>query len=250
MVFSLLEVILVSRANYIVPILPARPNPTIYAVPAMLIRPGTLARGPWQPSQVTARWRETPFEPTADAARAADDAITALHDRGSPSHDGLSARLIAFQLTPPGITLELQPIRWGLRLSPTDASQSVAAMCVVRAADGRWLAGRRAAWLASWPGRWTLGAGGSVEPGENPADTLTRELREEWSLQPERMTVEALICLPQRLILLVGLAWLAEGASVERDSEHDNHAWWHADPEQWPPDADGPVRQLGAMLAQ
>jgi 8-oxo-dGTP diphosphatase len=216
----------------------------------MPISPGILARGPWQPSQVTARWSDTPYEPGPVAARAADDAMTALHDRGSPSHDGVSARLIDFHTSPTGLALDLQPIRWGLRLSPTDASQSVAAMCVVRAHDGRWLAGRRAAWLASWPGRWTLGAGGSVDPSENPADTLTRELDEEWSVQPERMTVEALICLPQRLILLVGLAWLAEGAAAARDSEHDNHAWWPEDPDQWPPDADGPVRQMGAMLAQ
>jgi 8-oxo-dGTP diphosphatase len=216
----------------------------------MQISPGILARGPWQQSQVTASWSEPHYEPTPAAAQAADAAITALHDRDSPSHDGLSGRLIDFQTSATELALQLQPIRWGLRLSPSDASQSVAAMCVVRSADGRWLAGRRAAWLASWPGRWALGAGGSVDPGENPADTLTRELAEEWSVTPQRLTVEALVCLPQRLILLVGLAWLAEGATVVRDSEHDDHAWWPEDPDNWPKEADGPVRQMGAMLAQ
>jgi 8-oxo-dGTP diphosphatase len=216
----------------------------------MQISPGILARGPWQPSQVKASWSERHYEPTPDAGQAADAAINALHDRDSPSHDGLSGRLIDFQTSPTELSLKLQPIRWGLRLSPIDASQSVAAMCVVRSADGRWLAGRRAAWLATWPGRWALGAGGSVDAGENPADTLGRELTEEWSVTPQRMSVEALICLPQRLILLVGLAWLAEGATVVRDSEHDDHAWWPQDPDDWPQEADGPVRELGAMLAQ
>ena len=72
--------------------------------------------------------------------------------------------------------------------------------CVARAADGRWLAGRRAAWVASWAGRWALGAGGAVEVGETPADTLVRELEEEWSVPPERLPVEALVCPPTGLV--------------------------------------------------
>ena len=68
-----------------------------------------------------------------------------------------------------------------------DASLSVAALCVTRAADGRWLAGRRAPWLSSWAGRWALGAGGAVDVGESPVQTLTRELEEEWSVAPERV---------------------------------------------------------------
>ena len=69
---------------------------------------------------------------------------------------------------------------------------------MARDADGRWLAGRRADWVATWAGRWALGAGGSVEVGEDPVETLTRELEEEWSSQPERLAVEALVSLPNR----------------------------------------------------
>ena len=79
-------------------------------------------------------------------------------------------------------------MRWALRLLPGGAAQSLSAMCVVRTADGRWLAGRRAAWLATWAERWALGAAGSVEVGENPAETLVRELDEEWSVTPERLS--------------------------------------------------------------
>jgi ADP-ribose pyrophosphatase YjhB (NUDIX family) len=120
---------------------------------------------------------------------------------------------------------------------------------MVRAADGRWLAGRRAQWLASWAGRWALGAGGSVEVDENPADTMGRELREEWSVEPERLRIEALLLLPSELVLLVGQAWLADGATVTPDHEHDEFAWWPTDPERWPSEADEPLRRLAGLVS-
>jgi 8-oxo-dGTP diphosphatase len=215
----------------------------------MRITPGILARGPWQPGDVQSSWREELYEPPAEASRAADEAIAALAERGSPSHDGLGARLVSFEPRRGRLALELQPLRWALRLNTIDASQSLAAMCVVRAADGRWLAGRRAAWLATWPGRWALGAGGSVEAGENPVDTLERELDEEWSVTPERTTIDALVCLPQLMALLIGVAWLPDGATVQPDGEHDDYAWWPPEPERWPAAADGAVREMGVMLA-
>ena len=100
--------------------------------------------------------------------------------------------------TSDGLSIELQPLRWALRLVEGDASQSVAALCVTRVADGRWLAGRRAPWVASWAGRWALGAGGAVDLGESPADTLVRELEEEWSVAPARVRGEALLRLPHQ----------------------------------------------------
>jgi ADP-ribose pyrophosphatase YjhB (NUDIX family) len=211
--------------------------------------PGILARGPWKTDQVASRWRQEEYEPPAARAEAADEAIAALEDRGSPAHDGLAARLAGYEAGDGRLELELQPMRWSLRLVREDASASLAALCVTRAADGRWLAGRRAAWVASWAGRWALGAGGSVEVGEDPVETLTRELDEEWSVAPERLSVEALVSLPNRLAMLVGLAWLPEGAEVTADAEHDEHAWWPADPAAWPDDADASLRQMAAILA-
>ncbi len=189
-------------------------------------QPQILARGPWPLERVKASWREEHFEPSEAHARAADAAITELQQRGSPSHDGLSARLVDFSEGPKGLEMELQPLRWALRLVAADASCSVAALCVTRSADGRWLAGRRASWVASWAGRWALGAGGSVDLGENPAQTLVRELAEEWSVTPERVRGEALVQLPHRMVMFVGQAWLAEGAEVTPDHEHDEYAWW------------------------
>ena len=216
----------------------------------MTLEPGILARGPWPGGDVAVRWSEETYAPPPERDAAADAAIAALHDRGSPSHDGMAARLAGFALGDDGrLELELQPVRWSLRLLEDDASASLAALCVARDADGRWLAGRRAGWLASWPGRWALGAGGAVEVGEDPVLTLTRELDEEWSVAPERLAVEALVCLPNRMTMLIGQAWLAPGAEVERDPEHDAHAWWPADPAQWPDEAHPALRYMASLLA-
>jgi 8-oxo-dGTP diphosphatase len=209
---------------------------------------GLLARGPWELSQVEVVWREDPFEPEASAMEAADIALAELRERGSPSHDGFAARMACFQAGSDRLALELQPARWALRLASQNAAQSLSALCVVRDAEGRWLAGKRADWLASWAGRWALGAGGSVEVDENPATTLTRELEEEWSVQAERLSVEALVALPTQVVLLIGMAWLAAGAAVTPEAEHDDFAWWPASVEQWPEEADAPLRRMAELL--
>lgn len=208
-----------------------------------------LARGPWPAERVRASWREEHFEPGADASAAADRKIAELRDRGSPWHDGVSARLVAFAERDDELHVELQPIRWALRLVDEDAHGSLSALCVTRDADGRWLAGRRAAWLSSWAGRWALGAGGAVDPWESPADTLVRELEEEWSVTPERVWGEALLRLPRGMTMFIGQAWLPAGAEVTMDPEHDAYAWWPPDPADWPPEADEPLRLMAGMLA-
>ena len=182
--------------------------------------PGLLARGPWDAAQVQTAWRDDTFVAGPDAEAEADAAIAALRERGSPSHDGLAP----------------------------DARDSMTVLCVVRSADGRWLAGRRADWVASWAGRWALGAGGSVEVNEDPVTTLSRELEEEWSVAPARLTVEALVRLPSGLVSLIGLAHLLEGAEAVPDDEHDAFAWWPADPEAWPEEAHPALRRVGTLL--
>lgn len=209
--------------------------------------PGLIARGPWDPQAVACRWRDEPFDPGPEAQAEADEAIAELRGRGSPSHDGLGARLAAVEPSRDGLELVLEPVRWSLRLRG-DAADSLSSLCVVRDAEGRWLAGRRAGWVASWAGRWALGAGGAVEVGENPATTLTRELEEEWSVRPERLSAEALIRIPSGLVLFVGMAHLAQGAEVTIDPEHDMHAWWPPDPSDWPREADEPLRLMASLL--
>jgi 8-oxo-dGTP diphosphatase len=211
--------------------------------------PAILARGPWTPEAVVAHWREDEYAPPADHTAAADAAIRALQDRGSPSHDGLGARLASHRVEDGRLVLDLQPLRWALRLVEGDASLSLSALCITRDSEGRWLAGRRAPWLSSWPGRWALGAGGAVDPGESPAHTLVRELDEEWGVAPERVQGEALVLLPQQMVMFVGQAWLPAGAEVSRDPEHDEHAWWPADVDAWPDEADAVLRRMVRLLA-
>jgi 8-oxo-dGTP pyrophosphatase MutT (NUDIX family) len=214
--------------------------------------PEILARGPWALERVSVRWREDAYEPSTAHAQAADAAIRDLKQRGSPSHDGVAARLADYRADEHGIAIELQPMRWALRLVPGDASQSVAALCVTRSADGRWLAGRRAPWVSSWAGRWALGAGGAVDLGENPADTLVRELEEEWSVAPERVRGEALLILPHRLVMFVGQAWLPEGAdaTVQPDHEHDEFAWWPREVDRWPEEAGEALPRMARWLTE
>jgi 8-oxo-dGTP diphosphatase len=45
------------------------------------------------------------------------------------------------------------------------------------------------------------------------------------------------------------MAWLAEGVSVTPDSEHDSYAWWPAELDDWPAEADEPLRRIGALLS-
>jgi 8-oxo-dGTP diphosphatase len=210
---------------------------------------GLLARGPWPAARVHSAWHAAEWEPRAATTEAADAALAVLRDRGSPSHDGLAARLADFAVRGGDLRLELQPARWALRLVHEPAVQSLSVLCAVRDAEGRWLAGRRAAWLASWAGRWALGAGGAVEVDEDPVGALVRELEEEWAVRPESFSVEALAKTPNGLVFLVGLARLPAGAEVTPDHEHDAHAWWPADVSAWPPEADEPLRRIGALLS-
>ncbi len=207
-----------------------------------------LARGPWNAEQVRTRWRKEEFSPPAAATAIADAELDALRERGSPTHDGLSARMASFEAAPDRLELELEPVRWSLRLA-AEGAEGLSALCVVRDAQGRWLAGRRAGWVASWPGRWALGAGGAVDLDESPAQTLSRELDEEWSVAAQRLTVEALVRLPSDLVLLVGMARLAAGVEVTIDPEHDAYAWWPAEVDAWPAEADEPLRLMASLLA-
>jgi 8-oxo-dGTP diphosphatase len=211
-------------------------------------RSGILARGPWEADQIEARWLSDAYEAPAEVQRRADAAVDELRDRGSPAHDGLATRLAGWREDGGRLVLELQPSRWALRLVEGNACGSLTALCVVRAADGRWLAGRRADWVSSWAGRWALGAGGAVDLGESPADTLSRELREEWRLEPERLSVEALLGLPDGIVMLVGLATVADGADPVPDHEHDEWAWWPADVDSWPGEADPRLRLMARLL--
>jgi ADP-ribose pyrophosphatase YjhB (NUDIX family) len=159
----------------------------------------------------------------------------------------VAARLAGYEVADGELRLDLQRMRWALRLID-GAAGALSVLCVVRDSEGRWLAGRRAQWVATWAGEWALGAGGAVDAGEDPAGALARELAEEWGVVPERLDVEALIATPNDMTMLVGQAWLAAGAPVTRDHEHDAQAWWPPDPGDWPDYVHPQIRLLGRLI--
>ncbi|MEV4420823.1 NUDIX domain-containing protein [Patulibacter sp. NPDC049589] len=215
----------------------------------MTAGPTILASGPWAADEVLSTWLEEPYVAADEATAAADAAIQQLKDRDSPSHDGLSTRLASHHVDEQGrLHLELEPVRWALRLLPGGAARSMTGQCVVRDQQGRWLAGRRASWVATWAGRWSLGAGGAVDPGESPMRTLERELSEEWNVEAERLQGLSLVLLPSDLVMFVGVAWLPDGAEVQRDPEHDAHEWWPADVDAWPEHAEPTLRGLARAV--
>ena len=59
--------------------------------------PALLARGPWPVDRVDVHWSEECYEPPEANSAAADAAISALRDRGSPAHDGTAARLVGWE---------------------------------------------------------------------------------------------------------------------------------------------------------
>jgi 8-oxo-dGTP diphosphatase len=207
-----------------------------------------LAVGPWDPDDLVVHWSDRPYEADAEANAVADGKLLALKERGSPSHDGFAARMAGWSVADGTLRLELEPVRWALRLVPGDENSSLSAMCLVRDADGRWLAGRRAMWVATWQGRWTLGAAGAVEVNENPSTTLVRELEEEWSVRPERMRVHGLVQAPGGHVFVVGLAQLAAGSHVTPDPEHDLYEWWSPDPSEWPDYAEPELQEMVKLL--
>ena len=207
-----------------------------------------LAKGPWESSQVQFEWLQETFTPPAEVNAAADLQLSKLRDRGSPAHDGLAGRLEGFSSAAGRLSLRLQPARWSLRLVPDNGVSCISALCVTRSASGEWLAGRRAPWVASWAGRWALGAGGAIEVGENPVETLSRELEEEWSVAPERLSVEGLFNLPNRTSMLIGMAWLNDGDEVTMDEEHDEYLWLPKKVDDWPEFADMPLRMMAKFL--
>jgi hypothetical protein len=50
------------------------------------------------------------------------------------------------------------------------------------------------------------------------------------------------------MIMFIGQAWLPPGAQVTPDHEHDTYAWWPADVDEWPPEADETLRRMAHLL--
>ena len=55
--------------------------------------------------------------------------------------------------------------------------------------------------------------------------------------------------LPNGMMMLVGLAVVPDGSEPVPDAEHDDWAWWPADVDRWPSEADERLKLMGRFLA-
>ena len=138
----------------------------------------------------------------------------------------------------------LQPLRWALRLVPGRRGGSISALCVTRAPTGAGSPGAARRGSRRGPGAGRSAPAAPSTSARAPSTRSTRELDEEWSVAPERVRVRGARP-PSRTGSYVrrpGLA--APGAEVAPDDEHDDYAWWPADVDAWPAEADEPLRRM------
>ena len=131
----------------------------------------------------------------------------------------------------------------------SDASDSLTALCVVRTEDGRWLAGRRAGWVSTWAEPLGARRRRSGRPRREPRRHAHARASGGVAARAGRLSVEALLALPER----------DDHAGRARDGrrtaaspcptrEHDEWAWWPADIDRWPAEADERLKLMAALL--
>ena len=96
--------------------------------------------------------------------------------------------------------------------------------------SGKVLLGQRAATRAYFPGVWDM-FGGHLEAGEQPAETLVRELQEEWGITPLQWqyleTLELTDETSDHWIFHLYLVTGWEGAPTNRQvEEHSTIGWF------------------------
>ena len=209
---------------------------------------GILARGPWEPDQVDVRWQADAFEPAPGATEAADARSTRCAGAARPATTGWPRRLVDFRADGSGLTLELQPARWALRLVPEFAAR--ACRCCAWSATPT-VAGSPAAVPAGW--RRGPGAGRSAPPDRSRSTRTRRTRCAESSPRSGRCRRSGSgsrrsWCSRARWRCWSGRRGCPTAPTVSPDDEHDAFAWWPADVEQWPAEADEPLRRVAELL--
>ena len=190
------------------------------------------ARGPWAPEEVVARWRDEHFEPPRRARRRPPTRRSRRCASAGRRATTASPRASSATASDDGrLELELQPLRWALRLV-AGRRAGVGLRALRHARARRALARGPARGVAVASGR---GAGRSA-PAARSTSARARPRRsrasscEEWSVEPERLTVEALVRLPHGMVMVVGARLAGRRAPRSTpDDEHDAYAWWPAD---------------------
>ena len=161
--------------------------------------PGILARGPWAPDDVERALARGAVRAAPAATEAADAALDELRERGSPSHDGLAARLPSLRgrRRPPRARAAADPLGAAAARTATPRRACRRSASCARPTAAGWPDAARPGWRPG-PGAGRSGPAARSSVGENPADTLVRELREEWSVTPERIDASRRSCAAPR----------------------------------------------------
>ena len=151
-----------------------------------------------------------------------------------------------------GLELELQPMRWCLRLvERATRSSSISVLCVVRDADGplargpaRGL-GRDAGPAAGRSARAARSRSARTRSRPSPASS-----RRSGPSRPSASRSRRSCACPTARRCSSGRPGCAEGAEVVRDPEHDAHAWWPAEIRRaGPTEADPALRRMARLLS-
>ena len=200
---------------------------------------------------MTVRWREDCFEPPPRAGRGRRPRDRRAR-RARLAHPRRPRRA-ARRLARPGATGSSSSCSRCAGRCGSSITPSALALGAVRRALAPTAAGSPAGaptWVATWAGRWALGAGGAVEVGEDPVETLARELQEEWAVEPERLAVEALVVLPNRAgdARRPGVAARRAPRSCATTSTTPTPGG-RPTPRAWPDEAEPSLLRLGTLLA-
>jgi hypothetical protein len=84
--------------------------------------------------------------------------------------------------------------------------------------------------------------------GQLVKDSVTRFRAADGTSHTRSLAYQVTLALVPGLIAIVGLATVPAGSEAVPDAEHDEFAWWPADVESWPDDADPRLRRMGAFL--
>lgn len=103
----------------------------------------------------------------------------------------------------------------------------LAQKAVVSNREGKILALRRTATAPSRPNTWDL-PGGELDFGEDPYQSITREIREETGLEIEKLTlldVHTHIIENNQFFVTIAYKCLAKTNKVTLSYEHDDYRW-------------------------
>ena len=180
--------------------------------------PAILARGHWPAERVRARWLEQHYEPPEDYSEAADAAITALRERGSPAMTGCPRG--SSRMPRQGDELVLEPLQRRRRCARPRRC--------VDFDGGVGVDARRELPLARGPPRCrglvvlarTLGARrrGRRRIRESRSTCSPASCARSGRSRPSASAARPSCGFPT-LVMFVGLAWLPEGAEIQRDDE-------------------------------